>query len=106
MRDQLSGLVPGVRQELRAAQQRRVGKQAEATAAYIASLVESCDHAIIGTSLDGTVVSWNTGAERLFGYPAAEMVGHSGAVLVPAYRRGGFFGIRTRKREREPGASR
>ncbi len=86
MKDQLGRLVPAVRQELRAAQQRRVRKQAEATAAYIASLVESCDHAIIGTSLDGTVVSWNTGAERLFGYPAAEMVGHSGAVLVPAYR--------------------
>jgi len=86
MKNQLDCLVPAVRQELRAAQKRRVRKQAEATAAYIASMVESCDHAIIGTTLDGTVVSWNTGADRLFGYPAAEIVGHSGAVLVPAYR--------------------
>jgi len=86
MKNQLNRLVPAVRQELRAAQERRVRKQAEATAAYIASMVESCDHAIIGTTLDGTVVSWNTGADRLFGYTAAEIVGHSGAVLVPAYR--------------------
>ena len=86
MKSQLGRLVPAVQHELRAAQERRVRKQAEATAAYIASMVESCDHAIIGTTLDGTVVSWNTGADRLFGYPAAEIVGHSGAVLVPAYR--------------------
>ena len=32
------------------------------------------------------MVSWNTGADRLFGYPAVEIVGHSAAVLVPAYR--------------------
>ncbi len=86
MKNQLGRLVPAVRQELRAAQERRVRKQAEATAAYIASMVESCDHAIIGTTLDGTVVSWNSGADHLFGYTAAEIVGHSGAVLVPAYR--------------------
>src|SRR5260221_4342043 len=65
MKDQLSRLVPAVRQELRAAQQRLVRKQAEATAAYIASMVESCDHAIIGTTLDGRLMSWNTGAEGL-----------------------------------------
>jgi PAS domain S-box-containing protein len=86
MKNQLHRLVPAVRQELRAAQERRVRKQAEATAAYIASMVQSCDDAIIGTTLDGTVVSWNTGADRLFGYTAAEIVGRSGAVLVPAYR--------------------
>jgi PAS domain S-box-containing protein len=86
MKDQLSRLVSAVRQELRAAQERRVRKQSEATAAYISSMVESCDYAIIGTTLDGTVVSWNTGADHLFGYTAAEIVGHSGAVLVPAYR--------------------
>jgi PAS domain S-box-containing protein len=86
MKDQLSRLVPAVRKELRAAQERRVRKQSEATAAYISSMVESCDHAIIGTTLDGTVVSWNSGADHLFGYTAAEMVGHSGAVLVPDYR--------------------
>jgi len=86
LKDQLGRLVPAVRQELCAARERRVRKQAEAAAAYIASMVETCDHAIIGTSLDSTVASWNAGAERLFGYSAVEMVGHSAAVLVPAYR--------------------
>jgi PAS domain S-box-containing protein len=86
MKNQLDRLVPAVLQELRAARERRVRRQAEATAAYIASMVESCDHAIIGTTLDGTVLSWNTGADHLVGYTAAEVVGHSGAVLVPAYR--------------------
>jgi two-component system sensor histidine kinase VicK len=79
-------LVPAVRQELRAANERRIHKQSQTTAAYLASLVQSSDDAIIGTTLDGTVVSWNSGAERLFGYPASEIVGRSISVLVPAYR--------------------
>jgi len=79
-------LVPAVRQELRAANERRIRKHADATATYIASLVESCNDAIISTTLGGTVVSWNTGAERLYGYTASEIVGRPISVLVPAYR--------------------
>jgi PAS domain S-box-containing protein len=79
-------LVSTVHQELRAANERRIRKHAETTATYLASLVESCDDAIIGMDLDGTVVSWNTGAERLYGYTASEIVGRSISVLVPAYR--------------------
>jgi PAS domain S-box-containing protein len=86
LKHQLGRLVPAVHQELRAGQERRVRRQAEAAAVNIASMVQSCDHAIIGTTLDCTVVSWNTGAERLFGYTAAEMLGRSSEVLVPPYR--------------------
>jgi PAS domain S-box-containing protein len=87
MKDHLANrLVLVVRQELRAANERRIRRQLEATAAYLASLVESCDDAIIGTTVDGTVVSWNTGAERLYGCTASEIVGRSIAVLVPANR--------------------
>ena len=102
MKDQLSRLVWTVRQELRAAEERKIHTQAQATAAYITSMVESCDHAIIGTTLDGTVVSWNTGADRLFGYTAAEIVGRSGAVLVPAYRPEDLSEILQRIREGGP----
>lgn len=45
------------------------------TSGFLSSIVESSDDAIIGKDLTGKVVSWNTGAERIFGYNAAEMVG-------------------------------
>jgi PAS domain S-box-containing protein len=85
-KDNLPRLVPVVIQEMRAAQDRRIRRETETTAAYLASLIESCDDAIIGKSLDGTVVSWNNGAERLYGYAASEMIGRPLALLVPSYR--------------------
>jgi PAS domain S-box-containing protein len=86
MKDNLARLVPVVKRELHAAQERRDRRQSEAVSAYLASIVQSCDDAIVGETLDGTVVSWNTGAERLYGYSAAEMIGHSISVLIPSYR--------------------
>ena len=50
---------------------------------HLAAIVESSDDAIIGHRLDGTIVSWNKGAERLYGYAAGEIVGRSLAVLAP-----------------------
>jgi len=86
MKDNLSRLVPAVKQELASAQERRNRKQTEATTAYLASLVQSCNDAIIGKTLDGTVVSWNAGAEKLYGYKAVEMIGRSISALYPSYR--------------------
>ena len=54
--------------------------------AYLASIVESCQDAIVGKTLDGIVVSWNSGAEALYGYSAAEMVGREVSILVPSDR--------------------
>ena len=49
----------------------------------LAMIVESSDDAIIGKTLDGTIVSWNRGAERMYGYSAQEAIGSSISMLVP-----------------------
>jgi PAS domain S-box-containing protein len=86
MKDKLARLVPAAKRELQAAQDRRHRRQTEAVSAYLASIVQSADDAIIGKTLEGIVASWNTGAERLYGYTAAEMIGRPISVLFPPYR--------------------
>jgi PAS domain S-box-containing protein len=51
-----------------------------------AAIVEHSDDAIISMAPDGRVISWNAGAERLFGYAATEMIGESMARVFPADR--------------------
>jgi len=58
-------------------------RRAETTRALLAGIVESSDDAIFSKTLDGVVTSWNAGAERLFGYRAAEMIGRSVTILNP-----------------------
>jgi PAS domain S-box-containing protein len=55
--------------------------------ARLAAIVESSDDAIIGKSLDGIILSWNSGAERMFGYSAQEALGRPMLILIPFERR-------------------
>jgi diguanylate cyclase (GGDEF)-like protein/PAS domain S-box-containing protein len=53
----------------------------EVTLTRMAALMESSHDAVIGTSVDGRVVSWNPGAAEIFGYSAAEMMGRPVSIL-------------------------
>ena len=59
---------------------------AEMDTRVLAAIVESCDAAIIGKTLDGIVTSWNRGAETIFGYTANEMVGQPIDVIAAPSR--------------------
>jgi PAS domain S-box-containing protein len=58
-------------------------KHSQDAQARLASIVQASREAILGKTLDGVVTSWNRGAETLFGYTAAEMIGGAIEVLVP-----------------------
>jgi len=58
-------------------------KQYEQASAYLGAIVESSEDAIIGADLQGNIVSWNTGAARMYGYTAAEARGHPIRMLTP-----------------------
>jgi PAS domain S-box-containing protein len=54
------------------------------TRALLAAIVESSEDGIVSKTLEGIVTSWNAGAERLFGFTAAEMVGQSIKRIIPS----------------------
>jgi PAS domain S-box-containing protein len=58
-------------------------KQAEASRALLASIVESSGDAISSGTLDGTILTWNQGAEAMYGYTAEEIVGKNASILAP-----------------------
>jgi PAS domain S-box-containing protein len=68
---------------------------------YLAAIVESSDDAIIGKTLDGTIVSWNPGAERIYGYTSEEVVGRPITIIMPPELPDEFPSIMSRLRRGE-----
>lgn len=62
------------------------GRKTAESARWLAALVENSSDSIMGVDGRGIIQSWNTGAQRLFGYTATEMIGRRSDVLIPAGR--------------------
>ena len=63
---------------------------AEQGQTHLASIVESSGDAIMSVTLDGTIMTWNLGAEKMYGYSAQEAIGQHMQMLVPSEGREGF----------------
>ncbi len=62
-------------------------KHAEDSLAFMGAIVDSSQDAIIGKTLDGIIISWNTGACKLYGYEATEVLGRPVTIIIPEERR-------------------
>jgi PAS domain S-box-containing protein len=72
------------REEAERGRERLVRERAEAEARLrFAAIVESSEDAIISGTLDGIIISWNAGAQRMYGYTEAEAVGKLITILAP-----------------------
>jgi len=115
LKSNFSRLAPAIEREMAAAQLRREKAEAEAAMRHLAAIVESSEDAIYSKNLDSVIVSWNRAAERIFGYRAEEIIGHSIVKLFPlnlrdelldimsAVRRSELIGFKDTYRKRKDG---
>ena len=76
-------------------------EHAEWMQARLAAIVDASEDGIIGTNHTGTIVAWNRGAERLYGYSAGEAIGRDVSMVVPTDRVAELRGLRAKLRRGE-----
>jgi PAS domain-containing protein len=76
-------------------------RESEQRLRWLASIVETSEEVIISKNLDGIVISWNKGAERVFGYSAEEAIGQPITIVIPEDRHDEERQILTRIRRGE-----
>ena len=86
LKDRPERLPQAVQRALEDKRLRTEKKRAFETICRLAAIVESSDDAIVGNTLEGIITSWNKGAEKLYGYSAAEVLGQDVSILVPPDR--------------------
>jgi PAS domain S-box-containing protein len=84
--NQRLGLLGGLAQRLQDGVRATLVALGQSHSQRLAALVESSDDAILSVDLDGTIATWNRGAEKLFGYAGEDAVGESVTMLIPADR--------------------
>jgi len=77
-------------------------KRAQDAVTQLAAIVESSDDAIIGTTLEGAITSWNKGAEIIYGYSAKEVTGRPISILYSPDRLDEMLGLRENVKQGEP----
>ncbi|MGH7403204.1 MAG: PAS domain S-box protein [Candidatus Rokuibacteriota bacterium] len=76
-------------------------RMAEEAMRRLAAVVDGSEDAIVSKTLDGVITSWNRGAEQMFGYSAAEVIGRPITVIIPPDRTGEEVDIMSRLRRGE-----
>ena len=76
-------------------------RESEQQLRWLASIVDFSDDAIVSKNLDGIITSWNSGAERVFGYSASEAIGQPITLVIPQDRQSEEREILTRIRRGE-----
>src|SRR4051794_9242092 len=69
---------------------------------FLAAVVDSADDCIFAKTLDGIVLSWNVGAQRMYGYTPEEIVGHPVSMLAPPEKKAEIRDILARLRRGQP----
>ncbi len=83
LKDRLSRLIPAVQRAIRESEQEEKNRQSEEKVRQQASLLDKAQDAILVTDVEDHILYWNKSAERIYGWPASEIMGRQTCELLP-----------------------